>query len=147
DAIATEVDAVVHLWSLDCPAGERMTEAELETSQVLICGSALHIVQALIARRNASAAKRSPSLWWVTNRAQVVRRDDDVVSTAQAPLWGLAQGVTLEHPAFGGALIDLDEPGPDGVSMLIDEIGSSDREHQVAFRENRRYVSRLVRTP
>src|SRR5208282_2557140 len=63
-------------------------------------------------------------------------------------LWGLGRVIAQEHPTFWGGLVDL-EPGASlrdaAAHQLWEEISSADGEDQLAFRQGRRYVARLVR--
>ena len=70
------------------------------------------------------------------------------LSVAQSPLWGLGRVIAQEHPTFWGGLVDL-EPGASprdaAARQLWEEISGADGEDQLAFRQGRRYVGRLVR--
>ena len=70
------------------------------------------------------------------------------VSVAQSPLWGLGRVIAQEHPTFWGGLVDLDpeaSPRDADAHQLWEEISQTDGEDQLAFRQGRRYVGRLVR--
>ena len=87
-------------------------------------------------------------LWLITQGAQAAGDKLSPLSIAQSPLWGLGRVIAQEHPTFWGGLVDL-EPAPsarDGAAeQLWDEIAAGDGEDQLAFRQGRRYVGRLVR--
>ncbi|HTN88779.1 MAG TPA: type I polyketide synthase [Sorangium sp.] len=132
---AKEASGIVHLWSLDarCPS-DASTEA-----MRLSCGSALHLVQA--AAKHGSTAK----IWWVTRGAVATERDG-APALAQAPLWGMARAVALEHPEGWGGLVDLAPMAETGeetalAAQLCDPAGDD----QVALRRGRVYVARLRR--
>ncbi|WP_437308124.1 type I polyketide synthase [Sorangium sp. So ce388] len=132
---AKDASGIVHLWSLDArgPA-DASTEA-----MRLSCGSALHLVQA--AAKHASTAK----IWWVTRGAVATERDG-APALAQAPLWGMARAVALEHPEGWGGLVDLAPMAEAGeetalAAQLCDPAGDD----QVALRRGRVYVARLRR--
>ncbi|MBE9216664.1 SDR family NAD(P)-dependent oxidoreductase [Plectonema cf. radiosum LEGE 06105] len=131
------VEKVVHLWSLDIPTSQ-VTDEQLELSSQLGCASALHLVQSMDSRQ---------SLWLVTQGAIAIA-NNHVSNVIQSPLWGLGKVISLEHPLSGGFCIDLDPTVPirEQASGLITEILSNNQEQQVAFREQQRYVPRLVRT-
>jgi acyl carrier protein len=143
---------VVHLWGLDAAFGEETTVSSLKGAQELICGSVLHLVQALAAA-GLSASPGSPRLWLVTRGAQPVGAETGggTLSAAQAPLWGLGNVIALEHPKLHPVRVDLD-PLEDDPRVLFEEIrwrerdGDGDREaeDQIAFRGGERYVPRLV---
>jgi len=136
--------AVVHLWSLDAHLPEETTVTSLKTAQTLGCGSVLQLVQELARVQR----DHLPRLWLITRGAQPAGEETLPLDTAQAPLWGLGRVIAQEHPMFWGGLMDL-EPRPslleDAVPQLWKEISAPDKEDQIAFRQGRRYVGRLVR--
>jgi acyl transferase domain-containing protein/acyl carrier protein len=135
---------VVHLWSLDTPAPQEITLASLTTAQSLGCGTVLPLIQELA----RSEWRDSPRLWLVTRGTQAAGEEPVPVDVAQAPLWGMGRVIAQEHAALWGGLVDL-EPGaspPDAVAhRLWEEISSPEGEDQIAFRQGRRYVARLIR--
>ena len=118
--------------------------AALEAAQTWGCGSVLLLAQEL-ARTEVSDL---PRLWLTTRGAQAVGSNGSPQALVQSPLWGLGRVIAQEHPNFWGGLVDLD-PGaslPDvGTRQLCDTILSAGGEDQLAFRQGRRYVGRLVR--
>jgi NAD(P)-dependent dehydrogenase (short-subunit alcohol dehydrogenase family)/acyl carrier protein len=112
---------------------------------MLGCGSVLHLVQELA----QTEGTEPPQLWLVTQGAQPVLDDKQAppVAAAQASLWGFGRVIAAEHPEFWGGLIDLDPVGEPGklAEQLHAEILVADKEDQLAFRGERRYVARLVR--
>nr|VFJ43004.1 MAG: Acyl transferase domain-containing protein [Candidatus Kentron sp. DK] len=158
---APPLAGIVCLWALDAPDTPELTFDTLMASQDLVLGGALHSVQAAIGQ------ERAARLWLVTRNAASVGREENgdarqvpdtsgekntnhkpesTLALAQAPLWGLAKSIALEHPELWGGIIDNPE-----ANDLLAEIGatSGEREDQVAYREGRRYVARLggVRLP
>jgi acyl transferase domain-containing protein/acyl carrier protein len=135
---------IIHLWSLDAARPEETTVASLNAAQTLGCGSVLLLVQELARTESPDA----PRLWLITQGAQAAGEKPAPVSVAQSPLWGLGRVIAQEHPAFWGGLVDL-EPGASlrdaAAHQLWEEISSADGEDQLAFRQGRRYVGRLVR--
>jgi acyl transferase domain-containing protein/acyl carrier protein len=105
-------------------------EAEAATVGLLL------LVQALV--RAGSAAR----LWVVTRGSQAVTRGE-TVGVTQAPLWGLARTIRLEHPEFQVVCIDL-APGAADLDPLVAEL-LAPGEPQVTYRDGTRYVARLVR--
>jgi len=134
------VQGVIHLWSLDAP--KTLTSVnDLDRVTAISCGSTLYLVQSLV-----KAYTELPSLWLVTQGTQPIKETATVPGVAQASLWGLGKVIGLEHPEFNSVLVDLEpEAKPDEhAKALFDEIGSAEREEQVAFRNQNRYVARLV---
>jgi NAD(P)-dependent dehydrogenase (short-subunit alcohol dehydrogenase family)/acyl carrier protein len=118
--------------------------ASLNAAQTLGCGSVLLLVQELARTESPDL----PRLWLITQDAHSAGEKPAPLSVAQSPLWGLGRVIAQEHPTFWGGLVDL-EPGASlrdaAAHQLWQEISSADGEDQLAFRQGRRYVGRLVR--
>ncbi|SNT63069.1 Phosphopantetheine attachment site, partial [Actinomadura meyerae] len=99
---------------------------------------------ALSALRTWLALDRAESsrLVIVTRGSVAVRAEDAVDDPAQAVIWGLVRSAQLEHPDRF-TLIDLDEH-PDS-SAAISSVPATG-EPQLALRDGRLFVPRLVRT-
>nr|VFJ45213.1 MAG: Acyl transferase domain-containing protein [Candidatus Kentron sp. DK] len=145
-ADAPPLSGIVYLWALDAPDSLELTAETLLAAERLICGGALHLIQA--AARREEAAK----IWLVTRDAVSPEREGAgnggrTLSVAQAPLWGLGRVVSQEYPALWGGMID--DPA---AADLLAEIGAGmgaapgEKEDQVAYRDGRRYVARLARS-
>jgi acyl transferase domain-containing protein/surfactin synthase thioesterase subunit/acyl carrier protein len=90
----------------------------------------------------------APRLWFISRGAYAVSRSAPV-DPSQTALWGIGRVVGLEHPALWGGLIDLDpqsSPLPTEAELraLANELTSPDSEDQIALRDGRRFVARLV---
>jgi acyl transferase domain-containing protein len=135
---------IVHLWSLDAPRPQETTVASLSAAQTLGSGSVLLLVQELA----RTEARDLPRLWLVTRGAQAAGEESAPLDVAQSPLWGLGRVIAQEHPTLWGGLVDL-EPSASlsdtAAEQLSEEISAPDGEDQLAFRQGRRYVARLVR--
>jgi acyl transferase domain-containing protein len=142
---AGPVRVVVHLWSLDAD-GQDATVLQLETLVSTVCGSVLHLVQAL----SGADAESFPRLCLVTKGAQAVR-GTAVSSTPAATLWGLGKAIALEHPDLRCLRLDLDASATlaDSTAFVLETISSPDNESgtddQHAVRDGTRYVARLTR--
>jgi NADP-dependent 3-hydroxy acid dehydrogenase YdfG/acyl carrier protein len=133
---------VIHFWSLDEASFE--SASSLPHAQLLTCGSALHMVQALA----AADWPQAPRLWLVTRGAQAVDRNQKVLSVQQAPLWGFGQVVTLEHPDYHCTCIDLDPVAhPQEIDALLTALSTPYDETRIALRHGGRYVARLLPQP
>jgi NADPH:quinone reductase-like Zn-dependent oxidoreductase/SAM-dependent methyltransferase/acyl carrier protein len=128
---------VVHLWSLDLPSAEELSDEALENAQEWAMGSALNLTQALV-----SAGGYTPRLWLVTCGAMPL--GGEVLAVEQAPIWGLGKVIALEHPELRCKRIDLDSDGGD-VHTLLGVIRAQDDEDQIALRGDVRHVARLTR--
>jgi hypothetical protein len=102
----------------------------------------LHLIQAIQVIQ--SAAKLRIDL--VTRGAQPPGRTKQPVAVAQAPLVGLLRVILNEYPNFSGRAIDLPpEASASDLSLLWSELRCEDREREIAFRGEARYVQRLAR--
>jgi len=136
---------IVYLWSLDAPPPGESRAPLLEKAQTLGCGNVLHLVQELAQNQ----WRPSPRLWLVTQGTQPVevKEKPAPLAVTQSPLWGFGRTIALEYSSFWGGMVDLD-PGAtahDAVALLLEEILNPDDEDQLAFRQEQRYVARLVR--
>jgi acyl transferase domain-containing protein/NADPH:quinone reductase-like Zn-dependent oxidoreductase/acyl carrier protein len=98
--------------------------------------------------RAAGAAELRAPVWLVTCGAQRVT-DVDHVAPEQSCLWGFGRAAALELPQLWGGLADLAAGTPDEWSQLADRIvaprDAAVREDQIALRDDKVYVPRLVR--
>lgn len=136
---AVPLDGVVHLWSLDAPAGLDDLAAQ-EEFQVTCCASVAGLVQVL-ARRDG---QRLPRLTLVTAGAQ--SPDGRPTASVQAPLWGLGRVIAEEHPECWGGLIDVDpaEEQASSAARIAAEIVATEPEDGVALAgRGARYALRL----
>jgi NAD(P)-dependent dehydrogenase (short-subunit alcohol dehydrogenase family)/acyl carrier protein len=87
-------------------------------------------------------------VWIVTRGAQSVGAAQESVSVAQAPVWGIGRVIGhQEYVKYWGGAVDLDPAAPaTDVALLAQAVQSRDDEDQIAFRDGRRYVVRLVRS-
>jgi acyl carrier protein len=106
-------------------------------------GPVLVLVQRLLADeiRLADGAR----VWVLTTDAQAVLPDSPPVELVEAPLWGLANAVTVEEPNLRLACIDA--TGAAAVALVVDELLAGDAEDRIAVRDGRRYGLRLGRVP
>jgi acyl transferase domain-containing protein/acyl carrier protein len=126
---------IVHMWSFNASL------AEPERAFALGCGSALHLVQALVLRRG-----QGPRLSLVTRGGQAVQAGAEPINAAQAALWGLSRTIAAEHPDLGCRTFDLDpNAASEQVEALGQELWNPGAESRVAWRAASRYVARLTR--
>ncbi|MEY4518486.1 MAG: hypothetical protein RLZZ499_1085, partial [Cyanobacteriota bacterium] len=95
------------------------------------------LVQALI------QSATDHSLWFVTRNAQPVNNYQLTPGIKNSCLWGMQKAIALEHPELRCVGIDIDSLNS-AVANIFQQLGDSGIE-QVAYRDNQRYVSRLVR--
>ena len=139
---ASRLRGVIHFRSLDAVPYESLTPKSLASAQDLGCVDVLHLLREL-----AYHYRSNPfPLWLITRGAQSIGEGGCVPGVAQSPLWGFGRVIAEEHPEFWGGLIDLDPAAKCGASasLIADEIQHPALDDQIAFREGRRYVARLV---
>ncbi len=126
----------VYLWGLDA----RQENASVGVAQAMGDGGVIGLAQAMVEQGGGAR------LWLVTRGAQGVEASEVPVAV-QAPLWGLGRVVAQEHPEIWGGLFDLDPAsGEADAHGLWAAIHEPDGENEIAVREGRRYVARLVRS-
>ena len=106
-AAGRRIHGALHAWSLDVTAWDRMTPAELSLAQSQGAVSATLLAQALVAENP------TPRLWLASRGGQQADAADASLDPAQAPAWGLAKALALEHPELHCVCVDL---GPRGAS-------------------------------
>ena len=132
---------VLFFWGLDTKPAHSLTTRILASEQERFCGGMLHLIQGVVGAGWASL----PRLWVFTRGTQWVRSDEVTRAPSPASLWGLARVAALEHPELKCTAVDLDpmeqgDPSP----MIVREIASEHAESQVAFRDGKRFIARLV---
>ncbi|MFM6306859.1 MAG: hypothetical protein ACKPGB_01025, partial [Dolichospermum sp.] len=83
------IDGIVHTWGLQ--QSINLTLETLEETALFSCGSALHLVQALV--KNTSR----PPLWIVTQGAESIQ-EESIQALVPSLLWGMGKTIPLEHP-------------------------------------------------
>ncbi|MBF6208639.1 type I polyketide synthase [Streptomyces gardneri] len=132
---------VVHLWSLDTTATEHVTADTLTADQHITGLTTVRLVRALARLR----LRDHPRLWLVTRGAQQV--GSEPVEVSQAPLWGLARTLSVEHPELECVRVDLRSGWAPTrcADELLPELVGPDGEDEIALREEGRNLARLVR--
>ncbi|HET7695305.1 MAG TPA: type I polyketide synthase [Vicinamibacterales bacterium] len=103
------------------------------------CGSLLHLTQAIV----RSDRETRPRLIVVTRGATDAGGAD--VAVDQAPLWALTRTVAVEHADLRCRSIDLDRQAP-GYDDVAAEAAAPGADDQIAYRDGKRLVARLVRS-
>jgi acyl transferase domain-containing protein len=101
------------------------------------CADTIALVQAL------GDAGEGARLWCVTSGAVAVDQPGELSDPFQTAIWGLAAGLSMDHPDTWGGIADiLDETD---VSGLLDAITGP--EDQIAIRATGVHARRMVRAP
>lgn len=133
---------IVHLWSLDMDGGRLDSES-------LGCRSVLQLVRTL----SRTTLPGKPGLWFVTNGAQPVRAvvgAGSPIAVEQSPLIGMGRVAALEMPDLRSRLVDLDPADARhdaNAKALAAELSAASSEGEIAYREGKRFIARLERTP
>ncbi len=129
---------VVHLFSLDAPVPTEVAGWP-DAGHVLGCVNVLNLVQAC-----AAAEWTPPRLFLVTRGAQAVL-PGETPHIAQTSLWGLGRVIRSEHPELRCTRIDLEpESSSEELRLLDEEISQEGAEDEIAFRDGKRHVHRLI---
>ena len=102
----------IHAASLDDTPSDALDADALWARQQRGVLAALSLTQALL-----SAGGAPPRLWLLTRAAVRSDAGDAPVDATQAPLWGLAKTLALEHPELRCVCIDVDETPASRVAL------------------------------
>ena len=142
-APAKALRGIIHMWSLDAEPVETLTAKGLAEAQVTGCESILLAAQAL-----AGAEAVAGCRLWIVTRNAVPAIPGRPVSVAQSPAHGLGRTIALEHPGLWGGAIDLPAgPSPEDAAHILAVLRDARGEQNIAFRDGRRLVCRIVRRP
>jgi acyl transferase domain-containing protein/NAD(P)-dependent dehydrogenase (short-subunit alcohol dehydrogenase family)/acyl carrier protein len=151
DALATDVSCrtpndrrrprlagIVHLWGLSVN-----NPVAPEHAISLGAGAMIAVVQRLLRRTEVAGARL------VTVTRNVWGQHGAVAdnSAMQAPQWGLARVIALEHPEFRCLAIDVADEALASMIALACEIVADERETDVALGGSSRRVARLTELP
>ena len=140
---------IIHAWSLAAADAAELNADALSRASALCCESLLYVLQ----ETGKLRWTEQPKLFVVTQGGQLTSADDAAhakLNVAQSMTWGFARVAAVENPEFGTTLVDLDPAATDeaqvdaAVTSLLAEIGGRQNEQQVAFRQGKRLLPRLV---
>ncbi len=151
DALGRDGDqplrGIIHLAGLDVSPVELDDGDSARRDSEACLGGALVLVQELEARcRDAR-----PRLWLVTRGAQAVDGYGGVASPFAAGIWGFGRVIRNEFPLLNCSLVDLDHrrdhvhDGAPDAALLGAEVLAGGPEDEIAFRDGRRMVRRMVK--
>ena len=125
---------IIHLWGVDniFDSATQKTDALLRDAQSHVCGSILHLVQAL-SERSISPAQ----FCLITQGVHAIKPDDNLQGIVQSSVWGLGRTIAMEYPNWKCACIDIRTVD----NELINEVLSQDEENQVALHDGERFVA------
>jgi amino acid adenylation domain-containing protein len=133
---------IVFMWPLDTPDTDELICDSIEQVTRSNYLTLVHLIRA-----NISSGLETPKLYTVTRNTQLVNPDDRVDCVTNSIFWGMGKVIVHEHPEMKNVCIDLDsQEKADEGKLLWHHLQLMDDEHEIAFRGNRKLVSRLVRT-
>ncbi|MGD9971997.1 MAG: amino acid adenylation domain-containing protein [Desulfatirhabdiaceae bacterium] len=133
---------IVFMWALDTPDTDELASDSIEQITRLNYLTILHLLRA-----NVSSGLDVPKLYIVTRNSQLVSPGDHVACVTNSIFWGLGKVIVHEHPEIQNVCIDFDsQKMADEGKLLWHHLRLIDGEHEIAFRDNQKLVSRLVRT-
>ncbi|OBH88765.1 hypothetical protein A5678_15520 [Mycobacterium sp. E2733] len=128
-----------------CPS-RYVDESLPEQAQLELARTRTLLVADMVKTISRVGARNSPRLWIVTRGAQQLQAEDHV-TLAQTELRGLARVLAFEHPELTTTIVDVEADGTGSVAALVDELLAGGEHDEVALRDGRRYVHRLVPAP
>jgi acyl transferase domain-containing protein/NADPH:quinone reductase-like Zn-dependent oxidoreductase/SAM-dependent methyltransferase/acyl carrier protein len=127
---------VVYLWALDAPDQVTQENTTLGTDALL------HLAQAMEATWPSSKTR----IDLVTRGAQSVGREIAATAVGQAAVIGLFRVILNEQSNLTCRGVDLPpKASPHDIDLLCAELSREDREREIAYRGDARYVQRLSR--
>ena len=125
---------------VDTPLGKTLDDVQGTIADA--CETLIFLVRAI------ALVGKTSKIWMVTSGAQGLEAEDPIALT-QSPLWGFGRVAALEHPELWGGLVDLPRHyNPNLAAMWLyqefTQVSGSAPEDQIAWREEQRYVARLV---
>ena len=144
--VVADVDAAVGTWMgvvLTAPAPDDQSGAEPEpvAGQRRRLAPLLSLVQRMLAHEVGLAD--GGRLWLLTGNGQPVPGSAEPVALTEAPLWGVANAITVEEPNLRVACVDV-ESVADAAALMVDELLDGGSEDRVALRGDARFGLRLA---
>ncbi len=140
DRAAASIRGIIQLSALDLHANEPGASDFAAADEQLGTGL-LRLVTTLVKAR----LRPAPRLWLVTGHAQQVAGDTSPPHLLQAPFWGAGRVLQREHPDWECTLVDVGaENLQTDCADLVQELLRADSEDQIALRNGRRLVARLI---
>ncbi|NJR41418.1 MAG: hypothetical protein HC767_00920, partial [Akkermansiaceae bacterium] len=135
------LQGILYLWSLETDAAQSLSCQVNSHCQTLLC-----LMQTLVQQ----TFSQLPKLWVVTQGAVVIGGTLEAThppALSLAPMWGFSRGFGLEYPRLWGGLIDLEQGVPiaQQVPAIAAELVEQQGEDQIAYRQGKRHVARLVK--
>jgi amino acid adenylation domain-containing protein len=136
------ISYIIQTLSLDHPESSNLDLESLNRAQDTGVRFARDLVHVITSKEWSSR----PKIFFLTRGTMPVIHGEAIPHLASAPVTGLLRVANNEHPDYLWAQIDLD-PGKNEYEIedLVAELRFTEREHEIAFRGNSRYVRRVHR--
>ncbi|MEM7134875.1 MAG: SDR family NAD(P)-dependent oxidoreductase [Chloroflexota bacterium] len=171
DATVGPLAGVIHMAALSVQEGEHHWGAVsvLHLVQALLRNQRIAPLWLVTSGTQSIEAVSSNTQSQAQSHTQSRTEEPQPLSPWQSSIWGLGRVIREEHPELSCISIDLEhrnpqvqgvdevfpdkggnsdglniDPAPDVLSLFLQEIHTRDDEPQVAFRQGKRYVARLV---
>jgi len=134
-------DAIV----VACPS-RSADEALSITEQLALAQSRTMLIAEIVKTVSQLTSGTNPRLWIITRGAQQVETGE-TITLAQAEFRGIVRVLVFEHPELRTTIVDFDAEDTGSVPALNAELLAGPDDDEVALRDGRRYVNRVVPAP
>ncbi|KAA3617210.1 MAG: SDR family NAD(P)-dependent oxidoreductase [Calditrichaeota bacterium] len=134
------LDGIIHMLASNYVSTNDLALKQIQKSQKEINKSLLLLVQNLA----TTGWVEMPKLVVLSQNGQAISGEEKI-NIEQGSIWGLTRVLAMEHPELQSLSIDL-EQDKTPLEKIIQELASGSIENQVAFRDDDRFVQRLVRS-
>lgn len=134
------IDQIVHLWNYQEYQGEITNSKQLEKAQEIGIYSLLYLVQSLA---KIQGSNLNTQLLFVSSHSQLVSQNDEI-AYEKSPVLGLIKSINAELSWLNSRHLDLEIAPPNiNSAYLIEELKVISREKEIAYRQNKRFISGL----
>jgi acyl transferase domain-containing protein/NADPH:quinone reductase-like Zn-dependent oxidoreductase/surfactin synthase thioesterase subunit/ubiquinone/menaquinone biosynthesis C-methylase UbiE/acyl carrier protein len=140
--IQKEPAGIAYLWPIDCAENSALSE------ELIVDGEKQYLMPLLYltTKLNSGNLAVKPKMYMATSGAQCVRDSDPAVRVSASGFRGVGRTVINEFPQFQSTLVDFSSSINDNeITAFIDEMLAGEREDEIAYRDDVRYVNRLLR--
>lgn len=133
---------IVYLWGFDAQMKDDALCLDLlQDAEKLTCLGPIYLMQSL----HEIGAHQKTCVWFATQGTQIVENRLGSFPVAQSLVWGIGRAIAHEFSDLFGGIVDLDPQDSliDRAQCIFDELIENANDLYTAYRENKRYVSRL----
>jgi len=129
--------------------GDRIAAGlERHGTRVIRAGQGVEGLESLVKLTQTALREGSPARIYSVTRGAAPALIANDAFVADAPIWGAARVIALEHPDIWGRSIDLDPAASadDAVAAVVRELQADGRDDEIAYRAGTRLTARLARS-